>query len=45
MAQGNVMPSGGSRRPTTVADPNADATINAENRKLDRAMKNICKGC
>jgi len=44
MAQGGV--GGGTRRgPTTVPDPSSDAKIDAENRKLDRAMKNICRGC
>lgn len=45
MAQGSAAPGGGSRGPTKVADPNGDAQIDAENRKLDRAMKNICRGC
>ncbi|MFT4120103.1 hypothetical protein [Bradyrhizobium sp.] len=27
------------------ANPDADATVNAENRLLDKRMKSICRGC
>jgi hypothetical protein len=44
MTQGGVG-GGTSRGPTTVPDLSGDAKIDAENRKLDRAMKNTCRGC
>jgi hypothetical protein len=30
--------------PTTTSEQNSDAKIDAENRKLDRMVKSICKG-
>jgi len=32
-------------KPTTTTDAHSDAAIDAENRKLDRKIKSICKGC
>jgi hypothetical protein len=31
--------------PTTTAEQSSDAVIDAENKKLDHALKSICKGC
>jgi hypothetical protein len=42
-SNGTTMP--GSSRQTATTDRNSDATIDAENRKLDRAVGSICKGC
>jgi hypothetical protein len=39
------MRANGTRKPTTARDRDADATINAENQKLDRTVKSICRGC
>jgi hypothetical protein len=33
------------RGSTVTREPNSDAKIDAENRKLDRMVKSICKGC
>jgi len=41
---GGSMRANGARKPTTQ-DRDADATINAENQKLDRTVKSICRGC
>jgi hypothetical protein len=35
----------GNGQPTTTKQPNSDAQIDAENRKLDAKVKSICKGC
>jgi hypothetical protein len=35
----------GNGQPTTTREPNSDAQIDAENRKLDAKVKSICKGC
>jgi hypothetical protein len=35
----------GKAGPTTTRERNSDATIDAENRKLDSKVKSICKGC
>ena len=42
-SNGTTMPSPSSQTATT--DRNSDAAIDAENRKLDRAVGSICKGC
>jgi hypothetical protein len=42
-ANGTVAP--GTAGPTVTQEQNSDATIDAENRKLDRKVKSICKGC
>ncbi|SFO70211.1 hypothetical protein SAMN05216330_104249 [Bradyrhizobium sp. Ghvi] len=47
---GTAQSSGANRAPgvTTGAagtNPGADATVNAENRLLDKKMKSICRGC
>jgi hypothetical protein len=42
-SNGTTMP--GSSRQTATTDRDSDATIDAENRKLDRAVGSICKGC
>jgi hypothetical protein len=40
---GTTMPDSGG--PTATREQNSDAQINAENRKLDRTVTSICKGC
>lgn len=35
----------GATGPTTTKEGTSDAQIDAENRKLDHALKSICKGC
>ena len=47
---GTAQSSGANRAPgvTTGAagtNPDADATVNTENRQLDKKMKSICRGC
>jgi len=46
---GTAQSSGANRAPGvttgTAADPSADATVNAENRMLDKKLKSICRGC
>jgi hypothetical protein len=42
-SNGTRMP--GPDAPTAKADQDSDAKIDAENQKLDRTVKSICKGC
>jgi hypothetical protein len=42
-SNGTRMP--GATGPTTTQEQDSDAQINAENRRLDRTVKSICKGC
>jgi hypothetical protein len=42
-ANGTRMP--GPNAPTRTSSPDGDAKVNAENRKLDNAVKSICRGC
>jgi hypothetical protein len=42
-ANGTRMP--GPNAPTRTSSQDSDTTINMENRKLDNAVKSICKGC
>jgi hypothetical protein len=36
---------GGTRMPSAAPDRDSDAKIDAENRRLDRTVDSICKGC
>ena len=40
---GTTMP--GPNKPTATKEQGSDATIDAENRKLDKTVNNICRGC
>ncbi len=40
---GTTMP--GPDRPTVTTEQDSDAKIDEENRKLDRTVSSICKGC
>ncbi|MET4256946.1 hypothetical protein ABIC09_001878 [Bradyrhizobium sp. S3.12.5] len=48
---GTAQSSGANRAPGVTtglasgANASADATVNAENRQLDKKMKSICRGC
>ena len=48
-ASGGMSTGGGGGRPTgkptTTNEGATDATVNAENKKVDRAVRSICKGC
>jgi hypothetical protein len=35
----------GPGKPTVTQEQDSDAKINEENRRLNRAMNNICRGC
>jgi hypothetical protein len=42
-ANGTRMP--GPNAPTRTSSQDSDAKVNAENRRLDNAVKSICRGC
>ncbi len=42
-ANGTTMPGPG--KPTVTQEQNSDSKIDEENRKLDRTVSSICKGC